>query len=191
MPHLPHTDSVAEAGQRLLLQVARAAVAAAAEGRRYSPPDVDDASLQAEGAAFVTLTSHGRLRGCIGSLEARQPLINDVADNAIAAATRDPRFPPVAPAEVAGIHIEISVLTPPEEIHFTSQEDLLQQITPFEDGLVLQEGYQRGTFLPLVWEQLPDPYDFLRHLKQKAGLSQGYWSATLRVFRYHTQVFEE
>lgn len=191
MPHSASIEFVDKAGQQHLLQIARAAVTAAAEGHRYTVPATDNPALQSEGAAFVTLTSHGRLRGCIGSLEARQPLINDVADNAIAAATRDPRFPPVTPAEVPGLHIEISVLTPPEAMTFTSQQDLLRQIRPGIDGLVLQEGWRRGTFLPLVWEQLPDRQDFLAHLKQKAGLPAHYWSDTVKVFRYQTQLFEE
>lgn len=191
MPHSASIEFVDAAGQQQLLQIARAAVTAAAEGRRYSVPATDNPDLLADGAAFITLTSHGRLRGCIGSLEARQPLVNDVADNAIAAATRDPRFPPVTPAEVPGLHIEISVLTPSEAMHFTSQEDLLRQIRPNIDGLVLQEGWRRGTFLPLVWEQLPDKEEFLAHLKQKAGLPAHYWSDTVQVLRYQTQVFEE
>ena len=191
MPHSSSIEFVDKEGQAILLQVARAAVVSASEGRRYEIPDVDNKSLLEPGAAFVTLTSHGHLRGCIGSLEARQSLVRDVADNAIAAATRDPRFPPVSPAEVSGLHIEISVLTPPEEMTFSSEGDLLRQIRPGIDGLVFEEGWRRGTFLPLVWQQLPGKEEFLAHLKQKAGLPSHYWSDTVRVFRYQTQVFEE
>jgi uncharacterized protein len=191
MLHSAFNKGLPESAQRVLLTVAREALLAAAEGRRYSPQPVSEDELQALGACFVTLTCHGQLRGCIGSLEAHRPLLQDVAENAKSAATRDPRFPPVRPEEVADLHIEISVLTPPQEIQFSSQEDLLSQIKPFVDGLVLEEGHRRGTFLPLVWQQLPEPEDFLRHLKQKAGLPQNYWSNTLRMYRYHAQVFEE
>lgn len=191
MPHSAFSKGLPESAQRVLLTVAREALLAAAEGRRYESQPVSEPALQALGACFVTLTRHRQLRGCIGSLEAHRPLLQDVAENAKAAATRDPRFPPVRPDEVADLHIEISVLTPPEEMQFASQEDLLSQIKPFVDGLVLVEGHRRGTFLPLVWQQLPEPEDFLRHLKQKAGLPQNYWSNTLRMYRYHTQVFEE
>ena len=154
------------------------------------------APLNEHGACFVTLTTntidtHRQLRGCIGSLEARRPLVEDVCENAFASAFHDTRFSPLTPEELDDIHIEISVLTPLQEISFTSQEDLLDQIKPFRDGLLLEDGYHRGTFLPLVWEQLPDKYAFLSHLKQKAGLPTGYWSNTLRCYRYHTVVFEE
>ena len=173
------------------MQVAREALKAAAAGKAYNPPAVADTQLLEEGAAFVTLHKHGELRGCIGSLEAYQPLIEDVAENARSAALRDPRFPPVTPDEVAAIHIEISVLTKPEPMYFKSEDDLLEQIQPYEDGLVLQEGRRRGTFLPLVWQQLPDKKEFLMHLKHKAGLPVDYWSESVRVYRYRTQVFEE
>jgi AmmeMemoRadiSam system protein A len=176
-----------------LLALARQSIT---EGLRTHKPlqvNVNDysAPLCNPGACFVTLSINHKLRGCIGSLEARQALVKDICDNAFASAFRDPRFPPLSSTELEQIHIEISVLTPLQEITFTSQENLLKQIEPFRDGLLLEDGNHRGTFLPLVWEQLPDKYAFLSHLKQKAGLPANYWSGTLRCYRYHSLVFEE
>jgi len=123
-------------------------------------------------------------------LEARRPLAEDVVQNAFAAAFGDPRFPPVTEPEVDKLDIHISVLSPLEEMHFASEADLLRQIRPGIDGLVLEDGPYRGTFLPAVWESLPDKRDFLRHLKIKAGLPPDYWSNTLRVWRYTTEMIE-
>ncbi|UHD15218.1 AmmeMemoRadiSam system protein A [Thiocapsa bogorovii] len=152
------------------------------------PRDYPDA-LQAERATFVTLEIHGALRGCIGMLEAIRPLVLDVAHNAFAAAFRDPRFPPLTRAELPRIEIHISVLTPPQTMRFSSEADLLGQIRPGIDGLILEDRGRRGTFLPSVWEQLPDPREFLEHLRYKAGLPGGYWSDTLAVSRYTTESF--
>jgi AmmeMemoRadiSam system protein A len=149
------------------------------------------APLTERGACFVTLTIDHQLRGCIGSLEARRPLVEDVCENAFAAAFRDPRFPPLSPSELDLVHIEISVLTPLQEMFFSSEEDLLAQLEPYKDGLLLEENSHRATFLPLVWEQLADKTVFLSHLKRKAGLPATYWSNTLRCYRYHSVVFEE
>lgn len=146
-------------------------------------------TLQTPGASFVTLNRNGQLRGCIGALEAHQPLVNDVAYNAYAAAFGDPRFPPLRKDELDGLDIHISVLTPPEPLTFDSEESLLEQIRPGIDGLILEDGYNRGTFLPAVWESLPDKKAFLRHLKQKAGLPPDYWSSSIRVSRYTTESF--
>lgn len=149
------------------------------------------ASLQAQRAAFVTIETRGVLRGCIGHLEAIQPLVRDVAENAFAAAFRDPRFPPLARRELENLAIEISVLTPAEPLSFTSEEELLTLIEPGRDGLILEAGTARGTFLPTVWEGLPHPRDFLRHLKTKAGLSPEYWSEDIRILRYETESFSD
>ena len=148
------------------------------------PPELMD-----ERATFVTLTISGHLRGCIGMLEACRPLAEDVAANACAAAFEDPRFDPLTKKEFEKIEIHISVLSPPEELTFSSEEDVLSQIRPGIDGLILQEGFRRGTFLPSVWEELPEKELFWAHLKRKAGLPTDYWSATLRVFRYTTEYF--
>jgi len=152
-------------------------------------------ALRADGAAFVTLHLGGQLRGCIGHLEPMQPLALDVADNAFAAAFRDPRFPPLCDAEFDAVHIEISVLTPSQPIAFDSEDELIAALRPGIDGVILAEtgagGERRGTFLPSVWEQLPQPRDFLRHLKLKAGLSPDHWSKDVRAWRYGTEAFGE
>lgn len=142
--------------------------------------------LRAPGASFVTLQLDFELRGCIGSLEARVPLALDVASNAWNAAFRDPRFDPLTPHEFEGLDIHLSVLTPSQPMQFTSEDDLLGQLRPGVDGLVIEESFRRGTFLPSVWEQLPEPREFLRALKRKAGLPVDFWSASLRVSRYTT-----
>ncbi len=145
--------------------------------------------LQQPGACFVTLEINDRLRGCIGSLQAHRPLIEDLAENSFAAAFRDPRFSPLSRAEYSQIAVKLSLLTPAEPMEFESEIDLLRQLLPGMDGLILSDGSRRGTFLPSVWEQLPNPPDFLNHLKQKAGLPANYWSDTLRVERYRTEQF--
>lgn len=141
-------------------------------------------TLRVVRATFVTLEVHHQLRGCIGTLEARRPLIEDVVANAQAAAFEDPRFPPVTSAEVGVLDIHISILSPMEMMTFVDEADLLRQVRPGVDGLVLEDRGRRGTFLPAVWEKVPDPRRFLAHLKMKAGLSADYWSPTVRVWRY-------
>ncbi len=146
-------------------------------------------TLREPGASFVTLNKHGQLRGCIGSLEPVRPLVEDVAYNAFHAAFSDPRFPPLRADELPDIDRHISVLGEPEPMQFTSEEDLVRQLRPGVDGLILQAGPNRGTFLPAVWESLPDPHDFVTHLKLKAGLPPDYWSDDIRVWRYTTEAF--
>ena len=141
-------------------------------------------ALRQKRATFVTLHVSGELHGCIGTLQAEQPLIVDVAKNAYAAAFRDPRFAAITRSEFQHLDIHISVLNPPEPVQCTSEDDLLRQLRPGVDGLTLIERRQRGTFLPAVWETLPDPREFLRHLKQKAGLPPDYWSDSIRFERY-------
>jgi AmmeMemoRadiSam system protein A len=140
-------------------------------------------------ACFVTLHLDGQLRGCIGSLEAHRPLIEDIAHNAFSAAFRDPRFSPLSKAEFEQITIDLSILTPPVAMTFTSEMDLLEQIRPGIDGLIIEDQGRRGTFLPSVWQQLPDKIAFLTHLKMKAGLPPQHWSDTLRMSRYETESF--
>ncbi|MCP3866848.1 MAG: AmmeMemoRadiSam system protein A, partial [Gammaproteobacteria bacterium] len=144
-------------------------------------------SLLRPGASFVTLSLQGQLRGCIGHLEATQPLVQDVVENASLAAFSDPRFSPLTPGEFKNIEISLSVLSAPEPLLFDSEADLLGKIRPGIDGLILKEGAFRGTFLPSVWESLPEPIEFLRRLKQKAGLGADYWSDSLQVLRYTAQ----
>lgn len=148
-----------------------------------------EAELTAPGACFVTLHLDGQLRGCIGSLEAYRPLVEDVAENAYAAAFRDPRFLPLTEQEFADLDIHLSILSPAEPMTFTDEADLLSQIQPNVDGLVLEDQGHRGTFLPTVWESLPEKEDFWHHLKTKAGLPQNHWSDTLKVSRYTTESF--
>ena len=140
-------------------------------------------------ACFVTLNKNRSLRGCIGSLEAHRPLIEDVAFNAFAAAFHDPRFQKLGGEELDFVDIGISVLGPKQELEFDSERALLDRLRPGQDGLILQDGNARGTFLPAVWESLPRPEDFLRHLKMKAGLPADHWSDTLQAWRYTTESF--
>jgi AmmeMemoRadiSam system protein A len=145
------------------------------------------AELAKPRATFVTLQKHQQLRGCIGMLKATRPLAEDITENAYAAAFNDRRFPPLQADELKELEIHLSILTPPELIAFSTEQDLLAQLQPGIDGLILEEGGQRGTFLPSVWASLPEPERFLRHLKQKAGLPANYWSETVRVYRYRTE----
>ena len=130
------------------------------------------------------LAVDGRLRGCVGSLQARLPLVADVAQSAFAAAFRDTRFAPLGPAEADDLDIHISILSPLEPLVVASEAELLETLRPGVDGLVLCEGALRGTFLPAVWERLPDPRQFVQELKRKAGLQGDYWSPTLELQRY-------
>lgn len=179
--------------QAQLLKLARQAVDAwVKDGDRlvidYSQVD---ASLSKPGASFVSLHARGKLRGCIGTLIARQPLAADVAEHARAAASQDYRFSPVRPDELADIHIEISVLSAPVLLSVADEAELVQKLEPGVDGLVLDDGHRSATFLPLVWRQLPEPVQFVRYLKRKAGWPDNYWSADIRVQRYRSQSFHE
>lgn len=141
-------------------------------------------------ATFVTLQKNGALRGCIGTLQPVRPLLEDVAHNAYAAAFNDPRFQPVEAGEVDALSIHLSILTPAQSMQFSSEQDLIRQLRPGCDGLIIEDGLRRGTFLPSVWDSLSDPALFLQHLKQKAGLPADHWSDTLKVYRYTTEVIE-
>jgi len=138
----------------------------------------------------VTLNINGALRGCVGSLSADKSLIEDLSSNAYSAAFRDLRFPSLEDSEFDQLNYHISILTQPTPILFKSEKDLINQLRPNIDGLVLKEGTNSGTFLPSVWEQLLDREVFLKHLKQKAGLSRGYWSDSITVDRYEVDSFE-
>ena len=141
-------------------------------------------------ASFVTLESNRRLRGCIGSLEATHPLAEDVAHNAHAAAFDDPRFPPVREDDLEALGIRISVLSSPVPMHVGSEADLVSRLRPDIDGLIIEDGKKRATFLPSVWKGIPEPARFVRELAAKAGWPAGHWSATVRVWRYTTEEFE-
>jgi AmmeMemoRadiSam system protein A len=160
--------------------------------QEYSPATtVDRKKLQKPGATFVTLRRFGQLRGCIGSLEAWRPLAEDVASNALAAAFNDPRFPPVSPAEWPDIRIEVSLLSPPEPLLFVNEDDALAQLRPGIDGVILTGVGRRSTYLPQVWEQLPEPVDFLTSLKRKAGLPADWWGPDVRLQRYGVTKWKE
>jgi AmmeMemoRadiSam system protein A len=182
---------LAPAERATLLAVARRSIET---GLRTGQPYVVTPSeyhrdLKVVRASFVTLQLGGRLRGCIGHLDAVQPVVVDVAENAFAAAFRDPRFPPLQEAEWPQVHVSLSLLTPAVPMVFDDEADLVRQLRPGRDGLILQDGPNRGTFLPSVWSSLPDPADFLGHLKLKAGLAGNHWSDTLQCLRYETESF--
>jgi AmmeMemoRadiSam system protein A len=179
--------------QDLLLGLARAAIVQTLEAGCAPLPDLNrlPPELREPAATFVTLTLDGSLRGCIGMLAACRPLAHDVAANACAAAFEDPRFSPLTRAEFDQIELQISVLSSPEELYFSSEEEALQQIRPGIDGVILQDRSHRGTFLPSVWDELPDRALFWRHLKRKAGLLPAEWPTSLRVFRYTAECFSQ
>ncbi len=180
--------------RRYLLRLARETIGRALEGK--GPPTVDlkavSEDLRRPGASFVTLTIGGQLRGCIGSIEPRRPLVLDVQENALGAAFRDPRFWPLTPEEFDRVRIEISVLTPPQPLAYEDPDDLIAKLRPGVDGVIIERGWHRATFLPQVWEQLPDPHRFLAHLCLKAGLpADDYRRPGLSVFTYQVEKFEE
>lgn len=172
-----------------LLRHARAAIAEALGEAAPAAPDL--AGLHDPGATFVTLTQGGELRGCIGSLEAHRPLLDDVRANARAAALRDPRFPPLMASELQRTRVEVSLLTPAEPLPVGSEADACRQLRPGVDGVILSAGGRRATFLPQVWEQLPAPADFLARLRQKAGLPANYWGPDVRLARYAVRKWKE
>ncbi len=147
--------------------------------------------LAAPAATFVTLTRDGRLRGCIGTLEARRALRDDVVGNACAAAFEDPRFTPLTVEELDGLRVEVSLLSPATPIDCHSEAELLGAVRPGVDGLVLECGKQRATFLPQVWGELPEPSEFLAALRRKARLESDFWSDEMRFWRYTVEKFEE
>ena len=147
--------------------------------------------LNEPAATFTTLRQHGELRGCCGTLEAVQPLATDVVDTAYRAAFRDPRFEPLVQRELGGVRLELSVLSPLEPLPVRNEADLLERLVPGTDGLVIVEGLRRATYLPKVWEMLPDPRHFVAQLKIKCGLPGDYWSEQLEFLRYDTTTYSE
>ena len=155
------------------------------------PADTDAQWLSRKRASFVTLTIDGQLRGCIGSLQAHRPLIEDLRANAIAAAFHDPRFPPLSREAFATIHIEISLLGDASALEYDNEASALEQIRPGIDGVILQYGSHQATFLPQVWDQLPDRSQFMAHLKMKAGLPADFWHPDIRLSIYQVEKFRE
>ena len=183
---MPTTDT--QLGQVLLAQ-ARKAIADALG--LPAPAAQDHPQLAERGATFVTLTLDGELRGCIGSLNAHRPLGQDVRDNAVSAALRDPRFPPLTAAEFASVQVEVSLLTEPDFIEFRDEADALAQLVPGRDGVIFFNGCQRATFLPQVWEQLPERRQFMAALKQKARLPVDFWGPNVMIARYQVRKWHE
>jgi AmmeMemoRadiSam system protein B/AmmeMemoRadiSam system protein A len=175
---------------RTLLDIARNSIedALGVSGVKLLP---DDPWLKPAHATFVTLSQNGRLRGCIGSLQAQRPLGEDVRHNARAAALSDPRFPPLTSEELASTRIEVSLLSTPKLLAFADHAELIAQLRPGEDGLILECGEACGTFLPQVWEGLPDPEQFVAELKRKAGLPPGVSTAKCRIRRYRVLKWKE
>ncbi len=180
--------------KQVLLKLAREALECGVMRKPLPPLDTKLLSLNLieNGASFVTLTIDDDLRGCIGALEATQPLVQDVREHAIAAALSDPRFLPVAENELSSIKLEVSRLTAPVLLEYSSGEDLLKKLRPHVDGVILQHGRYRATFLPQVWEKIPDPAEFLSALCHKMGASQNLWRDTkLQVYTYQVEEFHE
>ncbi len=182
------------ADRSTLLTLARAAITAAAKDEPL--PNLDLASLPPPllecRATFVTLTLFDELRGCIGGLYAVMPLALDVQEHAAAAALEDPRFPPVTPDETPHLRIEISILTPPEPVPHDTPQELLTRLRPGVDGVILKADWRRATFLPQVWEKVPDPMRFLEMLNEKAGAPPHAWKLpTTEIYRYQVEIFEE
>lgn len=187
-------EKLSDSERSALLKIARQALEAAVRGEPL--PELNRADLPPSflepGAVFVTLTRRGELRGCIGALEAYQPLVDDVREHAVAAALQDYRFPPVSPEELDEIEIEISRLTKPVPLEYRDAEALLRKLRPGVDGVILRDGWRRATFLPQVWEKLSGPEEFLSHLCYKMGVSPDLWRhKKLEVLTYQVEEFHE
>ncbi len=185
----PLPDTLPPKQVQTLLQLARESIAHGLAHGEPLPVQASDYEevLQAVRASFVTLQIQGRLRGCIGSLEASMPLVEDVVQHAYAAAFSDPRFPPLTDQELPRLDIHISILTPSTPMTFADEADLLRQLRPGVDGLIIAQGGRRATFLPSVWDSLPEPTQFLQHLKLKAGITE----EPLEAWRYTAENIPE
>lgn len=188
------TDQLTDGEKQTLLRLAREAMENAVRGKKLPPLDNSSLTshLRENGASFVTLTINGDLRGCIGALEAYQPLVEDVREHAIAAALEDPRFHPVDESELSRIRLEVSRLTAPYPLEYSSSEELRAKLRPHVDGVILKDDYRRATFLPQVWEKIPNPVDFLDHLCAKMGAKPNLWqSMKMQVYVYQVDEFHE
>jgi AmmeMemoRadiSam system protein B/AmmeMemoRadiSam system protein A len=186
--HEPGAELSLDDAGKTLLAIARAAIEAKLFGAAQT---IDAPWLRQAGASFVTLTRDGALRGCIGSLRAQRPLGTDVAENAIAAAFRDPRFPAMTTADWTGVHLEVSLLSAAKPLRFADEEDLLAQLRPGEDGIILEHDGRHATYLPQVWETISDKRQFLRELARKAGLPDGVRLARCTLLRYRVTKWTE
>ncbi|HEX5836718.1 MAG TPA: AmmeMemoRadiSam system protein A [Anaerolineales bacterium] len=188
------TDRLSPDEQQALLRLAREALERGVRGETLPPLDPSSltARLQESGATFITLTRDGQLRGCIGTLEPYQSLAEDVREHAVAAALEDPRFPPVSEPELDRIQIEVSRLTRPVPLEYRDADDLLSKLRPHVDGVILRDGPRRSTFLPQVWEKIPDPAEFLENLCYKMGTDPHLWRKKhLEVLIYQVEEFHE
>lgn len=174
----------------LLLKIAWQSLRHGLRAGRPLEPELQSlpSALSEPAACFVTLHKNGLLRGCIGSMEARDPLAKAVAWSAFSAGFRDPRFPPLEPEELDELALEISVLSPMQEMTISSEQDLLDSLRPEVDGLLLEEGGRHAVYLPSVWEQLPEPTEFVRQLKRKGGWPADYWSSAMRARRFQSEM---
>ncbi len=193
--------TLTEQEQKILLDIARSAIQSTIKGSqpvpmeevlekfdlKYIPPQ-----LQKDGATFVTITKDEELRGCIGTLEAYQPLFEDVREHAIAAATQDYRFSPIGIEELSQIKIEISYLSEPEDFNYKDSQELLEKVRPNIDGVTFIDGQRRATFLPQVWDKLPNKEAFFDHLCLKMGVPINTWrKGKLLVQIYQVEEFHE
>ena len=187
-------DQLTPEEQKTLLRLAREALDHGVRGERLARLELSTLTprLREQGASFVTLMMLGNLRGCIGALEAHQPLAEDVREHAVAAALNDYRFQPLTPAELNGTSIEVSRLTAPLPLEYNSPEDLLTKLRPHIDGVILRDGLRRATFLPQVWEKIPEPAEFLDNLCYKMGVDEKLWRRKqLNVQIYQVEEFHE
>ncbi|MFW6115063.1 MAG: AmmeMemoRadiSam system protein A [Thermodesulfobacteriota bacterium] len=187
-------DKISEEEGNYLLRVARNTIQNTLNNEK--PPQIDWKELpekfQQQMGTFVTITIDENLRGCIGHIIPRETVVEGIRENAVNAAFKDPRFPPLTKKEFGKAKIEISILTPPRELSYADAEDLLRKLRPGVDGVIINKGYQEATFLPQVWEQLPNKEEFLSHLCMKAGLPHDSWrKEKLRISTYQVQAFEE
>ncbi len=171
----------------LILDTAAKSIRYFWEHKKEMPVDPEDfpTALREKRATFVTLKKRTDLRGCIGSIVATRPLISDVAHNAYAAAFQDSRFLPLTPEEWSVLHLSVSILTEPVPFSFSNEESFYTQLVPGRDGLILRDGFRSATFLPSVWESLPEPRSFVYHLKRKAGIPEDKPMEKITVLRYY------
>ena len=188
------TDQLTEEEGRYLLSFARKTIEQKIFnlGAQLELESFDSNTFSEKRGTFVTLTIDGGLRGCIGNIVPQESLLDGVKANAINAAFRDPRFEPLSEKEWEKVKIEISILTDPKPLDYSNRRDLLEKMKPGSDGIILKKGYNKATFLPQVWEQLPEKKEFLTHLCLKAGLDGNEWEkGKLEVSTYQVQAFEE
>ena len=185
------TEFIKDRYSDFMLEICRDSIKAGLDNQQIAITSKIPPVFNQLGACFVTLNINGRLRGCIGSIVAHQPLIIDLAQHAYDSAFRDNRFSPLTKEEYEKIDISISLLSPPTKMQFANEQDLLNKITPYEDGIIIRDGNHQAVYLPSVWEQIPNKVDFLNNLKIKAGLAPNHFSSTFEAFKYSTVYIKE